>query len=365
MRKSLIAPVGVVALAMLAVGCGSGQGSASSSASAPAAASASGSAGGVTVTNCGQQKTYPKTTRLFAHDSNIISIALSAGAEKDLVAVSGLKDDKPILALKYGDGVNSLKVVSPKQPSMESIVAANPQVMFAGWNYGFSESKNLTPDMLNAKGIDTYLLSESCKQADGNRGTMPPWTALTTDISNIGKITAHEDVAKKAVDNIDTRRKALENAPKAAKEPVGFLFDSTSDNSIFSSGSFGAPQAMMTTAGVKNALSDVKDTWTSVSWERLTQANPDVIFFVDYPPQTFQQKVAALKANPASKNLKAVKEGRFVNLPYPMWTSGPLNIDGAEYIRKSLEAYDLQPKTDIKPELDIAKLNLPGNTWLK
>ncbi len=362
MKKSLIAPAGVIALAMLAAGCGSGQGSASGSASA---SSASSSAGSVTVTNCGQQKTYPRTTKLFANDGNIISIALAAGAEKDLVAVSSLERDKDVISLKYGDGVDHLHSVSAKYPSLENIVAANPQVVFAGWGYGFSQSKNLTPDMLNSKGIDTYLLSETCKQADGNRGTMPPWTALTTDITNIGKITGHEDAAKKSVADIETRRKALEAAPRAAKQPVAFLFDSVSDN-IFSSGSFGAPQAMMTTAGAKNALSDVKDTWTSVSWERLTEANPDVIYFVDYPPQTFQQKIAALKSNPASKNLKAVKEGRFVNLPYAMWTSGPLNIDGAEYIRASLEAYGLEPKSGIKPQLDIRKLkNLPGNTWLK
>ncbi|MDN5978446.1 ABC transporter substrate-binding protein [Acidipropionibacterium jensenii] len=359
MRKSCVVPAGIVALTMLLVGCGSGASETSS------AASASASPGAVTVTNCGQKKTYPRTTKLFANDGNIISISLAAGAEKDLVAVSSLERDKEVISLKYGDGVKQLRSVAPKYPSLENILAANPQVVFAGWNYGFSEEKNLTPDMLNDKGIDTYLLSESCKQANGDRGTMPPWTALTTDITNIGAITGHKDVAKKSVADIETRRKALEAAPRAAKEPVAFLFDSGSDT-IFSSGSFGAPQAMMDAAGAKNALADVKDTWTAVSWERITKANPDVIYFVDYPPQTFQQKVALLKSNPASKNLKAVKEGRFVNLPYAMWTSGPLNIDGAEYIRASLEAYGLQPRSGIKPQLDIRKLNnLPGNTWLK
>ncbi|PIF02594.1 MAG: iron transporter, partial [Propionibacterium sp.] len=261
----------------------------------PAESGESGS-GMVSLENCGKTMEYPKPTeKLFANDGNIISIALAAGASDNLVAVSSLQRDKDILALKYGDVVDKLKVVAPKYPSLENIVAADPQVVFAGWGYGFSESKGLTPDTLKEKNIKTYLLSETCKQADGNRGTMPPWEALTHDITSIGAMTGHEEEAKAAVADIETRKKALEAAPKADKEPVAFLFDSASDT-IFSSGSFGAPQAMMESAGVKNALSDVKDTWTKVSWERLASSDPDIIFFVDYPSQTYDEKVAALKA---------------------------------------------------------------------
>ncbi len=349
-------PAGILGAAVLISGCG-----------APQAGSTSPGAGAdsVTIENCGQTMEYPKpTTRLFANDGNIISIALAAGAAENLVAVSSLQRDADVLTLKFGDVVGKLKVVAPEYPSLEIIVAADPQVVFAGWGYGFSDSKNLTPDILREKGIASYLLSETCRQDNGDRGTMPPWDALTHDIASIGQMTGHPEVAADAVADIEKRREALEKAPRAANAPVAFLFDSASDT-IFSSGSYGAPQAMMESAGVTNALSDVSDTWTKVSWERLAAADPDIIFFVDYPSQSFDEKVAALKANPASQNLTAVKQERFVNLPYAMWTSGPLNIDGAEYIRKALEHYGLQPATDIAPGLDIKKLaDLPGNAWL-
>lgn len=318
----------------------------------------------VTYTNCGKEKTFTGSNpKLFVNDGNIISIVLAAGARDNIVAVSSLQRDEDVLRAKYGKLVDGFKVAAPKYPTMENVLAAKPDMMVAGWSYGYSKEKNLTPDTLAEKNIESYTLSESCRSGDGEkRGTMDPWKAVVTDINNIGAITGKTDVAKKAVADIESRKAALEKAPKADKTPVAFLFDSGAED-IFSSGSYGAPEAILSTAGAKNALTDVKDTWTKVSWERLATANPDIIFFVDYPPQTFAQKVQALEANPASKNLTAVKEKRFVNLPYAMWTSGPLNIDAAEIVRKSLEHFELQPKSDIKAGLDITSLKTPGNDW--
>lgn len=354
--KVKYAAAGMLALALLASGCSSNTPGGDSSANLTS----------VTVENCGEQVTYDyPVTKLFVNDGNIISIALAAGAADQITAVSSLQRDVDVLTLKYGDAVGELNQVAEKYPSLENVIAAEPQVVFAGWNYGFSEDKGLTPAILEEKGISSYLLSETCLQDDGARGTMDPWVALTTDVTNIGKLTGNEDTAQDTVADIDARVKALEEAPKAAETPTAFLFDSASDT-IFSSGKFGAPQAMMDSAGINNVLSDVEDTWTTVSWERLAAADPDVIFFVDYPGQSYEEKIAALEGNPATKDLQAVQQRRYVNLPYAMWCSGPLNVDGAEYIRKSLEHWQLQPASDITPGVDITKLDeLPGNEWLK
>ncbi|MDP3891576.1 ABC transporter substrate-binding protein, partial [Nocardioides sp.] len=115
------------------------------------------------------------------------------------------------------------------------------------------------------------------------------------------------------------------------------------EKAIFTSGAFGAPQAIIEAAGGRNAVADVKDTWTEVSWERLAAAEPEAFLFVDYPGQTFEQKVAILQSHPATRDLPAVRQERFLNLPYAMWTSGPLNIDAAERVREALEGWDLVP----------------------
>ncbi|MGH2322662.1 ABC transporter substrate-binding protein, partial [Enterococcus faecalis] len=91
------------------------------------------------------------------------------------------------------------------------------------------------------------------------------------------------DRATELTADIDRRLAALRAAPQPERRPTVFLFDSASDT-IYSSGKYGAPQAILEAAGARNALEDVADTWTAVSWERLAAADPDAIMFVDYPP---------------------------------------------------------------------------------
>src|SRR5699024_2302692 len=153
-------------------------------------------------------------------------------------------------------------------------------------------------------------------------------------------------------DDIKERLKALEDAPQPKKEPTVFLFDSGTKD-IFTSGSFGGPQAIIEAAGARNATADVKDTWTEVSWERLVASKPDFFAFVDYPGQSYRQKIRVLQTNPATKDLPAVKQERFINLPISAWTSSPLNIDAAEQLRAALEQHHLVPASDIEPEHDL------------
>lgn len=323
-------------------------------------------AGAITVENCGEDLTVDgPVTEMYAYDGGIISIALAAGARDELVAVTGMARDQDLLQLAYPDDrVDELTVVGGEFPTLENVLAVDPQVFFAGYDYGFSESRNLMPEMVAERDITPYLLSETCLQDDGARGTMDAWTALTTDIANIGELTGHADTARAVIDDIAQRRSALEEAPQGDDETTVFLFDSGTD-AIFTSGSFGGPQAIFDSAQVTSATADVEDTWTEVGWERLAASDPDIIFFVDYPGQSYEEKVAVLEANPASRDLTAVKEKRFVNLPYAMWVSGPLNIDAAEWVRKAVEHFDLAPESGIEPTLDITRLaELPGNDWI-
>ena len=104
---------------------------------------------------------------------------------------------------------------------------------------------------------------------------------------------------------------------------------------------------------IENNALDAADTWTTVSWERVAASRPDYIAFVDYPGQSFEQKVAVLRANPATRDLPAVREERFLDLPYAAWVSSPLNIDAAEQLRVTLERHGLVPESTIEPRHDL------------
>ncbi|WP_408897407.1 ABC transporter substrate-binding protein [Nocardioides sp. R1-1] len=297
-----------------------------------------------TITNCGRPVDFPTPARrIFVNDSNLASMILAIGAEDQVAAVSGIGRDEEVLTEHYGEAVAGLNQVSDDYPSLETVVAARPDVMVAGWSYGYDETKRLTPDSLAGRDIAAYVLTESCRQ-DGTsaRGIVEPWTALRDDLTNLGAITGQEERAAGVVADLDRRLAALASAPQPVEPPVVFVFDS-GEKAVFTSGAFGAPQAIIESAGGVNAMADTSDSWTEVSWERLATSRPDAFVFVDYPGQSFEQKVAVLKANPATRDLPAVREGRFLNLPYAMWTSGPLNIDAAEQVRAALEGWELVP----------------------
>lgn len=310
--------------------------------------------GRATLENCGQTVTLPAPAkRVVANDGNIVSIALAVGAAPQLAAVSSFQRDRPVLERHYGtDVVSRLKDVSKEYPSKETVLAQRPDVYFAGWNYGFDETAGLTPAGLAKHDIAAYTLTESCRQGKGEaRGIVDPWTALRTDLVNVGAFTGHAGQAAEVVADVDARLASLREAPQPKRKPVVFLFDS-GGKTIYSSGNLGAPQAIIDAAGGRNALERLKDTWTEVSWEQLITAKPDAFVFVDYPPQTFAQKVELLERRAGVKDLPAVTEGRYLNLPYAHWTSGPLNIDAAEQVRKQLEAWQLVPESLIDPKFD-------------
>lgn len=310
-------------------------------------------AGGITLTNCGEEVTYPSADKLMVNDGNIIAMVLAAGGRDHIKWVSSLEDDADILKAKYGKDAEGLDDIAPEAPSLEEVVAKKPDVMVAGWNYGFSDGKNLTPDALKQHGISSYILTESCRQAGSEkRGVVDPWKALEEDVTNMGKLTGHEDTAAAVVKDQQDRLSALAAAERPETVPNTFVFD-TAREGIFTSGRFGGPQAIIEAAGGKNSTESINDTWVSVNWEDLTEQAPDVLVFVDYPGQTFEEKVKILKERDATKDLPAVKENRFINLPYAMWTSSPLNVDAAEYVRKGYEKFGLAPASDITPALTL------------
>ena len=344
-RRPVRGAAALAVVGLVLAGCAGGDGG----------GAASEDSGEVTVTNCGAEETFPSPAeRMYVTgDGNLLAMALALGAEGQVAGVTGLDSSGEVLSTVYGeDVVDGLDEVSRDYPTMENVVAQDPDVMLAGWGYGYTEEDNVTPGVLEDLDIAPYVLSESCRRESGAKGTMPPWEALYADMENLGKITGREEAADEVVADLRERLTALEEAPQAEEAPTVFLV-SRSSKEVFTSGSLGAPQAIIEAAGAKNATEDVEDTWTEVSWESLVSAEPDYFVFSDYAGVTFDQKVRALETNPATKDLPAVKEERYLNLPTTAWTSGPLNIDAAEQLRTELEQEDLLPRSGIRPEHDL------------
>ncbi|WP_370943821.1 ABC transporter substrate-binding protein [Amycolatopsis sp. cg5] len=279
----------------------------------------------VTVTNCGKPLTVPKPpSRVVTNDIGIT----------ELMFALGLGDRMAGYVIDSGQtsGVESSpwKADFQRVPKLaekinkEVVQAAGADLVFAGWNYGFSESEGFTPDSLGALGIATYQLTEACRNGVGKqRGIMPPLDALYTDLRNLGVLFGVSDRAEKLVAEYTS---TIASVAPDSRTPKVFLYDDGKDQPFTSARNAG-PNQIIAKAGGRNIFDDVDDSWTTVSWEAVVQRAPDVILINDYGGEvgTVADKERFLRSHPGLRDVPAVKNGRFFALPYAALVEGPRN----------------------------------------
>ena len=322
MRKLARAAALVSALAV--TGCGA---HVSSPQDTGDAAGASDSHYPVTVQNCGERKTFDSAPRrVVTNDVGITEIMFALGLE-DHMAGYVMPDDKgDLTAVPWKDGYRKTTWLSTDQINKELVLKAHADLVFAGWNYGFNEGEGFTPAALQEVGIDSYLLSESCRNGHGTaRGVMAPLEALVTDVRNLGKVFDVEERAEKLLTSFRAQvTTAQTKALKGADRPRVFLYDSGEDKP-FTAGAFAGPQDIITRAGGDHVMKDLKDSWTTVGWETVVDRDPEVIVINNYGDTTAEQKRKFLTSYEPLANVSAVKNDRFVVLDYVDLVESPRN----------------------------------------
>ncbi|MCS7480184.1 ABC transporter substrate-binding protein [Umezawaea endophytica] len=294
----------------------------------------------VTVKNCGQDVTFDRVpAKVVTNDTGIAELmfalgladrmagyVIGSGQTADL-ATSPFKSDWDSVA-KLGEKINK-----------EVVQGAGADLVFAGWNYGFSESTGFTPDALKELGIPTYQLTEACRNGVGKqRGIMPPLDALYEDLRNLGKIFRVSDRAEKLVTGYQEQIRSAEKLMTGKPRPKVFLYDSGLDQP-FTSGRNAAPQDIITKAGGDNIFGDLDDSWTTVGWETVVQANPDVILINDYADgdnNTPEQKQKFLEGYAPLAAVPAITQKKFFVLPYAALVESPRNPAAIESFAKFL-----------------------------
>ncbi|MDE1992117.1 MAG: ABC transporter substrate-binding protein [Rhizobiaceae bacterium] len=288
----------------------------------------------VTVRSCNRDVIFDKVPeRAISNDVNLTEMMLALKLQDRMVGYTGVSGWKT-LDEKLRDGVKELPELSPKYPTKEVLLGANADFYFAGWNYGMKVGGEVTPETLAPFGIKVYELTESCIFVmQKNKPTMDD---MFVDILNLGKIFRVEDRAEALVAGYRKQLAELQAKIGHVDKPTRvFVYDS-GEEKPFTSGRYGIPTALIEAAGGTNVMDDVEKSWTEVSWEPVIEKNPEVIVIVDYGQVTAAQKIAFLKGNPAFKAIDAVKNDRFVVLPYVEATPGPRNIEAIATLAKAL-----------------------------
>lgn len=289
----------------------------------------------VTVESCGTPVTFsapPK--RAIINDLNMAEMAFALHLQDRIVGLTGISGwykMTPDFRLAMG----AIPELAPKYPSLETLLAAEPDFFFAGWNYGMKVGGEVTPATLAKYGVKTFVLSESCvfTAAHKKKATMD---LLYGDVLTLGRIFGKRNEAQTLVEGWKQRLSALPKPATGARPLKVFVYDSGEDKP-FTSGQYAMPTAIIEAAGGKNAMEALDISWGTTSWENVAASEPDVIILLDYQTGSGADALRrVLENHPLMKLTPAVKQGRYLKLQYAELTPGPANIAAVEKLARTL-----------------------------
>ena len=288
----------------------------------------------VTIRSCNRDVTFAgPPQRAISNDVNLTGMMIALGLKDRMVGYTGVSGWNTGTA-ELKQALGTLPELSKEYPSVETLVGANADFYFAGWNYGMKVGGDLTPATLAPLGIKVYELTESCAHVMKR----PPASLgdVYRDLANLGKIFDVENRADTLIKDMQTKIQALSSKAAGDGKPVSvFVYDSGEDRP-FTAGREAIPTALIAAAGGRNVMDDLDDSWTRVNWETVVARNPQAIVIVDYGSVTAAQKEAFLRNNPALNQMDAVKNNRFIVLPYDDATPGVANVRAIATIAKGL-----------------------------
>lgn len=288
----------------------------------------------LTIQSCNREVTFQQAPKhAVSHDINMTRMMLALGLKPQMAGYSGVSGWKSVTPQMHGI-LDGLPELAAKYPSVETLLNANVDFFFAGWDYGMRVGGDLTPKTLQPLGINVYELTESCAFVMKR----PPATLEDTynDLRNLGRIFDVQDRANTVISQMQAQVAGIrKNLP--ADKPRVFLYDSGEDRAM-TSGRLGMPQALIDAAGGRNVLDYVEASWTRVNWENVVERNPQVIVIVDYGEVTAEQKVEFLRSHKALQSVDAIKHQRFIVIPYVQATPGIDNVLAVQTLAKGFHS---------------------------
>ncbi|MBU4336320.1 MAG: putative F420-0 ABC transporter substrate-binding protein [Actinobacteria bacterium] len=285
----------------------------------------------VTVDNCGTEVTVTTPPqRVVTIKSSTTEMLLALGLGDRIVGRAFPDGPFPDDLAAAGDAV---PLISDKVPGQEALLAVQPDFVYAGWESNFSADGVGDRSTLAGLGIGTYVSPAACKEA----GSMPDPLTFDLVFDEIREAGAIFGVPAAAEEVVAAEQATLASVTKPSGTTTALWYSSGSDSPYVGAG-IGAPEMIMDAAGLTNVFASVHDTWASVGWEDVVAADPDVIVLVDASWNTAEHKIATLEANPATAQLTAVQQHRYLTVPFAATEAGVRNADAVASLADQLTA---------------------------
>lgn len=265
---------------------------------------------------------------IIAMNQHAADMLLALDAGPQMLGVSYIDDSaEAVTSGRY----HGIPVFSAKYPATEKLIASGADFVVAGFSSAFMASMGGQNDLQRA-GIGSYLMAFACE-----RQAYSGFDSIKTDLYRLGKILGREKEADAAVARIDATLAQVKALPPLSRKPAIFYLDSQSDT-LMSQGKKGFMTEIITLAGGENTFINMPMAGIHVSPEILLDKQPDYIILADAVWSPAEKKKAWLANHPALSHLEAVKNGRYIVIPfsgvYPNVKSPDVLLTIAEAVRK-------------------------------
>jgi len=271
--------------------------------------------------------------RIVTIKSSATEMVLALGAG-DRIVGTGFPDG-PVPAA-WADAASGLTELSDKVPSAEVVLAAEPDLVYAGWESNLTAEGAGDRETLRDLGVATFVSPAACKEPDYQPDRMT-FDEVFAEIAQMGGLLG---VTEAADELVASQRAELDSVGADTRGLTALWFSSGGDVPYVGAG-IGAPQMIMDAVGIANIAGDVADTWTPFSWEQVAQDDPDVIVLVDASWNSAEDKKALLASSPATANLSAVLNERYLVVPFAATEVGVRNVSAATDLATQLAELDL------------------------
>ena len=289
----------------------------------------------LTLRNCGVDVTVPAAPeRVVTIKSSTTELMLALGLGDRIVGSAFLDGPLPD---SLADAGADLNLISDFVPGQEATLGLTPDFIYGGWESNFSAEGVGERAALTELGVGSYVSPAACK------GDFMPdpltFDTVFAEITEAGAIFGATDAAAGLVSTLESDLAALD--PAASADSPTALWYSSGTTTPYVGAGIGSPAMIMQAAGLRNIFRDVHDTWSSVGWESIIEANPDVIVLVDATWNTAEDKITNLETSAATQNLDAVLNERYIVLPSAATEAGIRNVEAAASTIDQLDAFDL------------------------
>lgn len=259
--------------------------------------------------------TYKKPPqRIVALWQNSIETLIELGAEKQIVAVSGIGKESD-LREKNQEIYRKLSIVTKGNMNQEAVLALNPDFIL-GWLFDFTGKANSigTWDFWHQRKVPIYMTRM-------NMADFAEKHVIEDElnyISDIGKIVGHEEKAKHIIEDIQGLLKQYVDYGKGQDKHEKVLILSSIEKEFHVYTPRTLPGDIVTRLGGIVMGKEVEKVGNIevMSIENVMIENPDVIFIQSGLLGNRKEVVQLVLRHPALQNIKAVKNKRVYAVPF-------------------------------------------------